>query len=421
MAMGELRKDPDVATEDADSTFRLTREAARRLVADLDAMTRLQELGAHFVRECNLEAVLGEIVDAAIAIAHADFGNVQLLDSKTGDLRMAAQRGFPAWWLDFWSATGKGQGSCGTALERGQRVIVDDVERSRIFAGTAALQIQLRAGVRAVQSTPLVARSGAPLGMFSTHYKTPHRPDERALRLLDLLARQASDMIERDKAERALTASRAMLQVAEDHERRRVAHDLHDNLAQLLAAVEIRLAKLCEHPDQDVRARVCEAAALVARADRWTRSLAAQLAPAALYELGLSAALGSLAEEMEWTFGLAVAVVDDGLSKPLSQEARSIVYRAVRELLINAAKHSETNAATVETLCIGDRLIVKVADRGVGFDPSSTTSVSGRLGLVGMRERLSFIGATFDVESRPGNGTSATLAIPITESGVIGH
>ena len=74
---------------------------------------------------------------------------------------------------------------------------MEDVEQSPIFLGTPALEIQLRAGVRAVQSTPLVSRSGQPLGMFSTHYRKPQRPDERALRLLDLLARQAADIVER--------------------------------------------------------------------------------------------------------------------------------------------------------------------------------------------------------------------------------
>src|SRR5262249_14930540 len=69
------------------------------------------------------------------------------------------------------------------------------VEQSQIFTGTA-LEMQCKVGVRAVQSTPLVSRSGKPIGMFSTHYKKPHRPDETTLRLLNLLARQAADIIE---------------------------------------------------------------------------------------------------------------------------------------------------------------------------------------------------------------------------------
>jgi PAS domain S-box-containing protein len=183
------------------------RKSGQRMAVDLDAMTRLQKIGTLFVREAGLEPVLGEIVDAAMAISGADFGNIQLLDPKSSELRIVAHRGFPQWWLDYWNSVSKGQGSCGTALGRNERVIVEDVEHSPVFVGTPALEIQLKAGVRAVQSTPLISRSGRPLGMFSTHYKKPHRPNYHALRLLDLLARQAADTIERAQAEEALRAS----------------------------------------------------------------------------------------------------------------------------------------------------------------------------------------------------------------------
>ncbi|MHA7065587.1 PAS domain-containing protein [Azospirillum argentinense] len=181
--------------------------AERERAKDLDAMTRLHKIGAMFVRKGDIAPVLAEIVDAAIAIADADMGNIQLLAPATGDLRIVAHRGFPQWWLDFWDTVALGQGVCGTALERGERVIIENVETSPIFIGTPALDIQLRAGVRAVQSTPLISRSGQKVGMFSTHYRTPRRPDERSLQLLDLLARQAADIIERQAAEIALRES----------------------------------------------------------------------------------------------------------------------------------------------------------------------------------------------------------------------
>lgn len=181
--------------------------AERERAKDLDAMTRLHKIGAMFVRKGDIAPVLAEIVDAAIAIADADMGNIQLLAPATGELRIVAHRGFPQWWLDFWDTVARGQGVCGTALERGERVIIENVETSPIFIGTPALDIQLRAGVRAVQSTPLISRSGQKVGMFSTHYRTPRRPDERSLQLLDLLARQAADIIERQAAEIALRES----------------------------------------------------------------------------------------------------------------------------------------------------------------------------------------------------------------------
>ena len=115
------------------------RESQVQLALDLDAMARLQKIGTLFIREGNFDPVLGEIVDAAIAISGADMGNIQLRDPATGDLRIVAQRGFPQWWLDYWDVVTHGHGVCGTALERGQRVIVEDVENSPIFVGTPAL------------------------------------------------------------------------------------------------------------------------------------------------------------------------------------------------------------------------------------------------------------------------------------------
>jgi len=396
-----------------DADFPLREGPVQRPAADLDAMQRLHRLGARFVHEGKLEPVLGEIVDAAIAIGGAEFGNIQLLDSTTGDLRIVAQRGFPSWWLDFWNAAGKGQGSCGIALERGERVIVEDVERSPLFTGNAALDIQRRAGVRAMQSTPLVTRSGQWLGMFSTHYGKPHRPDGRALGFLDLLARQAADMIERAQADQVLISTMAKLEVAEDGERQRIARDLHDSLAQMLAAARIRLAKLCEHRLENVRAIAREVDALIAQADAWTRSLSAELAPAVLYEIGLGPALEKLAEEVKRNFGLAVRIVDDGLSKPLSREARSILYRTVRELLINAAKHSRADAATVELCRTDHELIVTVADRGVGFDPIGVLLENGRRGLPSVRERLSLLGGVLDLRSDAAHGTVARVTVPL--------
>jgi|GEM_PF-1721926 len=172
-------------------------EREKQLMFDLDAMTRLYKISILFVREGNLEPVLVEIVDAAIAISGADFGNIQLLDPESSELKIVASRGFPKWWLDFWNSVSVGKGTCGTALGRKERVIVEDVEQSPIFVGTPALEIQLKAGIRAVQSTPIVSRLGKPLGMFSTQYKTPHKPDKKTLQMLDLLALSAADIIER--------------------------------------------------------------------------------------------------------------------------------------------------------------------------------------------------------------------------------
>lgn len=190
------------------------RETNVKLTTDMEAMERLQELGRLFLRKGNLEAILTEVVDAAIVIARADFGNIQLFDPVTATLRIAVQRGFPQWWIDFWNHAAEGQGACGAALELGGSILIEDVEQSPIFIGTPALDAQRRAGVRAVHSSPLRSRSGRLIGIFSIHYKMPHRPDEHTLQLIDLLGHHAADIIERAQYDTALQANMDRLSLA---------------------------------------------------------------------------------------------------------------------------------------------------------------------------------------------------------------
>ncbi len=231
-------------------------------------------------------------------------------------------------------------------------------------------------------------------------------------------ARLAAQELEQRVQERTeqLRSLAADLEAAEDNERRQIARDLHDDLGQTLAAAQIRLAALCNDDSGDVRAKATEVGALIDRANNAVRSLAAQLAPAVLHELGLLAALEWLAEEIQRSFGLRVTIIDDGEVKPLSQEARSILYRAVRELLINVAKHAQTDCALVECDRVQERIVIRVSDTGVGYDLNASRKARG-LGLISVRERLSNIGGTAQVQSAPGEGTSVTLTAALSESG----
>jgi PAS domain S-box-containing protein len=188
-----------VATTERDVTERRQLERDRQEQAT--AMERVHAVSMLYVQEQGLNAILAAILDAAIAISAADFGNIQIIDPETGHLEIVAHRGLPDWWLAFWTSVTEGHGVCGTALGLRTRVIVEDITKSSIFAGTEALEVQLRAGIHAVQSTPLFGASGKPLGMISTHYKAPHRPSDSALRLLDVLAREASDVLQHARSE----------------------------------------------------------------------------------------------------------------------------------------------------------------------------------------------------------------------------
>jgi len=217
-------------------------EAQEEMTADLDAMSRLLGIGSLFVRGENLEPVLGAIIDTAIAISGADYGTFQLWDRASGRLKIVAYRGLPKWWVEHWDTVHDGQGSCGTALARGERIVVADVEQSPIFAGTPDLEVQRKAGVRAVQSTPLLGRAGEPLGILSTHYGQPRAPSERALRLLDLLCRQAADILERARAEQKLGEANERLREADrqkDEFLAMLSHELRNPLMPICSSIDI--------------------------------------------------------------------------------------------------------------------------------------------------------------------------------------
>jgi PAS domain S-box-containing protein len=175
---------------------------------------RLHQL-AMLPLEARMEDVFGAILDMAVDVSRASFGNIQLLDPKRSTLHIVAQRGFPQWWINYWDNVAEGRGVCGTTLQRRERVIVDDVEQSPIFTA-ADLDVQRQAGVRAVQSTPLVSRSGQLIGMLSTHFTQPGRPTEQTLLLLDRLAREAADIIGYAQAEAELKRRAALLDLAHD-------------------------------------------------------------------------------------------------------------------------------------------------------------------------------------------------------------
>jgi PAS domain S-box-containing protein len=175
--------------------------------ADADAGTddyslRLQEISTMLIQEGNLTALYDRVLDAAIALMSADMGSMQTFHSEQDELRLLVSRGFRSQSVAFWERVNRDSAtSCGRALAVGRRVIVPDVECSEFMAGSTDLNVSRQAGIRAMHSTPLVSRSGQLLGMISTHWREPHHPMERELRSLDVLARQAADLIERTQAE----------------------------------------------------------------------------------------------------------------------------------------------------------------------------------------------------------------------------
>jgi GAF domain-containing protein len=167
------------------------------LAPDADATLRLQQISTMLIREGSNGALYDHVLDAAIDLMSADMGSMQVFHPERGELRLLAQRGFNPQSAAYWEwVTVDSTTACGIALSAGSRVIQPDVEASDAGVGRTDLEEYRRSGIRAVQSTPLLSRSGQLLGMISTHWRHPHQATKRELQPLDVLARQAADLIE---------------------------------------------------------------------------------------------------------------------------------------------------------------------------------------------------------------------------------
>ena len=186
-----------------------------QLAEELSGMRTLHDIALRLAQYSDLSSLLPEILQAAIAVTSSDMGILHLVGAD-GVLRIQAQLGFGEPFLTHFNVVEEKHAACGTALAKAGRVVVEDVERSPVFVGTPELKVLLAAGVRSVQSTPLLDRTGAVLGVLSTHCRRPWRPTERDFRLIDLLARQAADLIGKIRSDEALRQREAELELILD-------------------------------------------------------------------------------------------------------------------------------------------------------------------------------------------------------------
>lgn len=217
----------------------------------------------------------------------------------------------------------------------------------------------------------------------------------------------------RERTEELAQLSRE-LALAEVRERQTIARDLHDGLGQELNAASIKLDALRAAHGNSAPLNVAlnDIAKLLEGVVGEMRSLTAQLNPPVLDQLGLVSAIEWLGEQMRNTYHLTVILNDDGGPKPLDPVPASILFRSVRELLINVSRHAKVNSAEVTTRGMDSRLVLEVSDQGVGFSMKRFDAASG-LGLATMRERINYIGGTFDIRSERNRGTVATIQVPL--------
>ena len=234
--------------------------------------------------------------------------------------------------------------------------------------------------------------------------------------LEQLVAERTKELVQSQDRLRGLATE---LHLVEHRERKRLASDLHDYLAQLLVLAKMKLAQGKPLAEQAPGCAefINQADKVLSDALTYTRTMVTELIPPYLHEFGLPTALRWLGDRMEQqALAVTVQIEDDDFS--LTEDQAILLFQSVRELLINSAKYAQAGQAMVWLKQKDGRLQIAVSDKGVGFNPAAPASnaltpLSSKFGLFSIRERMKTLGGWFDLQSAPGQGTTATLVLPL--------
>jgi PAS domain S-box-containing protein len=414
------------------------------LAADLRDTRLLRDIAAKRVASDDPQPFYDDILEAAMTIAHADGGTIQLLDESTQVLTFAAIRGIEPALSSQFERVDAGSGSpCGLALATGARCtsIFDDPS---LPDPDGSLRLHFEFGFRCGQSTPLISRSGRVLGMFSTHWKTRRELTERELRFLDLLARQAADLIEGIHGEIELRQREQELREADRHKDEFIAvlaHELRNPLVPIRNGIELlKNSRVRPELVDSVRpmmerqiahmVRLIDDLLDVARISAGKIELQRRRVP-------LSTLVASAVEANRQAIDLArldlrVELADPDVS--LDVDATR-VSQVISNIVQNAAKFTPAGGrirvSSQATEAQGSRkLVLSIADTGVGiaaaelprvFDlfAQSTTRIRGHQGGLGIglsiaRRLIEMHGGTLVAHSEGENrGSEFVITLPI--------
>jgi two-component system, chemotaxis family, CheB/CheR fusion protein len=244
---------------------------------------------------------------------------------------------------------------------------------------------------------------------------------ERTHELAEANAALQAEISEHKLAEQARQLLLRRLVTAQEEERRRIARELHDQMGQDLTVLMLGLKMLREAApgDSPIHERVASLQTLATQIGREVRTLALQLRPPALDDLGLAATLANYVEQ--WSAHVLVAVDFHSIGmeeRRLPSSIETALYRLAQEALTNILKHAQATSVSLIVERREDMAHMIVEDDGTGFDVAAarrSAHIEQRLGLVGMEERVAILGGTLTIESAPGRGTAVFVRIPITD------
>jgi signal transduction histidine kinase len=272
----------------------------------------------------------------------------------------------------------------------------------------------------AVLCAPLSTRMGI-IGFIELYTSTLYAFTADEVFLLSVLATEVATAVEnaqlyeslREKEERLTTLAHKLIH-SQEEERRRIARDMHDGLAQLIvSAFQLLQAHAYTVPQSADRKPLDRGLAMLADCIDESRKVIFDLRPATLDDFGLVLALRQYLSTLESELGWQTEFSLVGHIGALSPAMEIAIFRLVQEALTNVRKHARTMKVLVRLACTPTTLVITVRDWGCGFDVQEAAHRNGHLGLTGMKERVALLHGDFHLRSRPGAGTLVRITIPL--------
>ncbi|UOF92073.1 PAS domain-containing sensor histidine kinase [Fodinisporobacter ferrooxydans] len=243
------------------------------------------------------------------------------------------------------------------------------------------------------------------------------RMPDHAMGALVVILRDMSEQkrVERERFQRITTNH--VIQ-AQEEERKRVSRDLHDGVGQALYSIVIGLQLLQNQVvNEDVKNYLEDVHQMTIRALEEVKSLAVELRPSALDDLGLIPAIRSYSKRFEQTFGIETELEVSGPMRRYASSVETALYRICQEAMTNAVKYADTDKIHIRLRDEGHLLELQIADKGQGFDVNQIEIQGTGLGLYGMSERAHLLGGQLDIQSSIGEGTCISVSVPLSERG----
>jgi signal transduction histidine kinase len=367
-----------------------------------DALESMSETVLAIAAEREVEPMLRRLVRSARELSGARYAALgipdgqgafaQFITAGMGDELIAAMGPLP-----------RTHGLLGAMLESPESYRTSDIRQDPRFRGWWP---RAHPQMRSFLGVPIVTRGNVIAAFYVTDKEDADEFGEADQRVIEMLAAHAAVAIENA---RLLERSRELSIV---EERNRLARELHDSVSQKLFGLVLGAESAGTLLDRDPEAaaeQVARLGELAQEALGELRELIFELRPASLEEEGLAATLRKEVDVLRRVHGRDIELRIAGSVKCASEGE---VLRVAQEALNNALRHAEAERIELRMEARDGRLIVTVADDGIGFDPADRALRSRRLGLTSMEERALALGGTLNVVSRPGEGTTVTLEVP---------